>query len=251
MIGGIIMLQVLRTEDNTGVFVVGDYEDLYSLREAISNIIGDKTDYKGYEYVNAVIQRFCYELIHAYRAERESFMTNFDTPSYKFPVLFPEIIFIVNALNDYIIMSDTDDFYINKSSNVSDAIRENVKEKKYIERAYIKFFQASVWNAVNEFVGESAFDEIKPMRDYEQICREGKLRYDDYCKDWIDLLNIRFINCESSRDEYLIEIIKKLSKRDDEYYSKENAMKEHAKDGNISLFLNLLAELNYPDEWDW
>ena len=245
------MLQVLKTEDYTGVFVVGDYEDLYGLREAISDIIGDKTDYKEYESVNAVIQHFCYELIHAYRAERESFITNADTPCYKFPILFPEILFIVNALNDYIILSDTDDFYIYKSSDVADAVRENVRERKYRSRAYIRFFQASVWNAVREFIGENAFNEIKSLREDERICTEGKLRYNGYCRDWIDLLNIRYINCSSSRDEYLVEIIKKLSERDEEYNSKEKAMKEHEKDGNISLYLNLLAELNYPEEWDW
>jgi len=245
------MLQIKRTEDNTGVFVIGAYEDLYNLREAISNLIGDKNDYAGYEYVNAVIQRFSYELIHAYRAERDSFMTNFDTPSYKFPLLYPEIIFIVNALNDYIIMSDSDNFYIDKSDKIPQPIKETVNERKYIDRAYIKFFQASVWNSVKGFIGDGAFNVIKPYRDYEKICSDEDLRYYDYCRDWIDILNIRYINCENYRDEYLIEIIKKLAERDDEYYSKEKAMKEHEKDGNISLYLNLLGELNYPDDWDW
>ncbi|MEA4968857.1 MAG: hypothetical protein VB048_12170, partial [Bacteroidaceae bacterium] len=211
----------------------------------------DKKDYEGYEYVNSVVQHFCYELIHAYRAERDSFMTNFDTPCYKFPVLFPEIIFIINALNDYIILSDTDQFYINGSENVSDAIRETVSERKYIDRAYIRFFQASVWNAVKGFVGHKVFTEIMAFRNFDKICSDGDLRYYDYCKDWIDLLNIRYINCENDRDVYLVDIIKKLAQRDDEYISKEKAMKEHAKDGNISLYLNLLSELNYPDEWDW
>lgn len=245
------MLQILRTEDNAGVLVIGAYEDLYALREAISNIIGDKKDYEGYEYVNAVVQHFCYELIHAYRAERDSFMTNFDTPCYKFPVLFPEILFIINALNDYIILSDTDQFYINRSEKVSDAIRETVSERKYIDRAYIRFFQAAVWNALKGFVGDKVFTEIMGFGNYDKICSDGDLRYYDYCKDWIDLLNIRYINCEDARDVYLVEIIKKLDLRDDEYFSKEKAMKEHAKDGNISLYLNLLGELNYPDEWDW
>ncbi len=81
------MPQIIRTEDKYSVFVTC-YEDLYALREAISNIIGDKNDYEGYEYVNAVVQHFCYELIHAYRAERDSFMTNFDTPCYSFQYFF-------------------------------------------------------------------------------------------------------------------------------------------------------------------
>ncbi len=148
-------------------------------------------------------------------------------------------------------MSYTDKFYIESSDSISDAIKEMVGERKYIDRAYIRFFQASVWNAVKGFVGDKAFNEIKPYRDYEKICKDGDLRYCDYCKDWIDLLNIRYINCEDARDEYLVELIKKITQRDDEYFSKEKAMKEHAKDGNISLYLNSFGELNYPDEWDW
>ena len=46
------MLQILLTEDNTGVNVSGTYEDLFALREAVSDLIGDKKDYEGYEYVN-------------------------------------------------------------------------------------------------------------------------------------------------------------------------------------------------------
>ncbi|GFI61548.1 hypothetical protein IMSAG049_00707 [Clostridiales bacterium] len=47
--------------------------------------------------------------------------------------------------------------------------------------------------------------------------------------------------------ELLAETVKKLTKRDGEYASKEQAMREHAKDGNISLYLDLLDELQYPD----
>ena len=31
----------------------------------------------------------------------------------------------------------------------------------------------------------------------------------------------------------------------------EKAMKEHTKDGNISLFFGILEEIQYPDGWEW
>ena len=49
----------------------------------------------------------------------------------------------------------------------------------------------------------------------------------------------------------LVEAIKTLAVRDEEYISKERAMKEHSKDGNISLFFGTLEEVQYPDEWEW
>lgn len=84
------MLIAEITENNAGINISGDYEDLFALREAISDLAGDKTSYDGYSEVHDVVQKFVFELLHAYRAERDSYKTNFDTPCYKFSVLFPE-----------------------------------------------------------------------------------------------------------------------------------------------------------------
>ena len=245
------MLLVELTENGAGVFVSGDYEDLYFLREAVRNVAGDRTSYEGYEYVHSVVQHFVFELLHAYRAERDSFMTRCDTPSYKFKMLLPEAIFVADALNDYIILAESDAFYINTMTDKNSSLAGKIRERFYIDKAFIRFFQASVWNAVRNVIGEERFESIKPYRDYEAICENKDMRYKGYCREWIDILNIRYINNENSHEDFTVEVIKKLAERDEEYMSKERAMQEHAKDGNISLFLSLLDELRYPDEWEW
>ncbi len=242
------MLKIELTENCIGVSVSGDYEELFFLREAIGNLIGDRTSYEGYAEVNAILQKFVFELLHAYRAERDSFKTNCDTPCYKFNMLLPEIIFIADAINDYMVLSEGDNAYVDRMAENS-LVAEKINERHYIDKAFIRFFQASVWNAVKELIGDKEFDNILSYRDYETICKNKELRYKDFCGDWVDILNIRYINGES--EESVIDIIKKLAKRDDEYISKERAMKEHSKDGNISLFMELLNELQYPDEWEW
>lgn len=244
------MLNIEITENGTGIYISGDYEDLFALREAISSLAGDKTSYEGYEEVHSIVQHFAFELLHAYRAERDVYKTNCDTPCYKFPIMFPEAFFVADALNDYIILSESSQYYVDKMEEKNSSVAQKIKEKKYINKAYIRFFQASVYDAIRRYIGEEELDKIEYLTDSEKICSEGNLRYKDFCKDWVDILNIRYIN-DGAGSGMLVEAIKKLAVRDEEYISKERAMKEHSKDGNISLFFGILEEVQYPDEWEW
>ena len=245
------MLLVSLTENHNGIYISGDYEDLYFLREAVSNMTGDVSSYEGYEYVHNIVQHFVFELLHAYRAERDSFVTRCDTPCYKISMLLPEAVFVANALNDYIIFSESEDFYVYTMADRNSSLADRIKERHYIDVAFIRFFQASVWNAVKELVGNEKFEEIKPYRDFVSICNSKELRYRDYCSEWIDILNIRCINCEETKEQFILDTIENLAGKSEEYLKKERAMKEHAKDGNISYYFDLLEEIKYPDEWEW
>lgn len=244
------MLNVEMTENNTGIYISGDYEDLFALREAVSNFAGDRTSYEGYEEVHSIVQHFAFELLHAYRAERDGFKTNFDTPCYKFPIMFPEAFFVADALNDYIILSENGQFYADKMKDKNSSVAQKIKDKKYLYKSYIRFFQAFVYDTMRKHMGDNKFSEIEKLTDYENICKNRELRYKDYCKDWIDIQNIRYINDGGSGD-MLAESVKKIAVKDEEYISKEKSMKEHSKDGNISLFFGILEEIQYPDDWEW
>lgn len=242
------MFLIERNENNTGVYISGDYEELYFLREAVSALAGERTSYEGYEQVHTVVQKFVFELLHAYRAERDSFKTNCDTPCYKFFMYLPEAIFVADALNDYIMLSESDEYYLDAMQESNSSVTEKIRDRHYIDKAFVRFFQASVWNAVREIIGEAEFEKIEPYRNGEAVCAAGKLRYRGFCRDWVDIMNIRYINDTSG--EFLSEVIKKFADRDEEYFSKEKAMNEHFKEGNISFYIDLLDELKYPDEND-
>ena len=239
------MLIAEITENNAGINISGDYEDLFALREAISDLAGDKTSYDGYSEVHDVVQKFVFELLHAYRAERDSYKTNFDTPCYKFSVLFPEAFFIADVLNDYMELSDGEEFYINKTAGKSSLVAQKIKERKYLYKSYIKFFQTLIYDAIRKYVGDDMFTEIRGIAE-----RGKELRYRGFCKDWVDIINVRYLNAGCG-DAELLNSVRKLAQRDEEYYSKENAMKEHTKDRNISLFFGILEEIQYPDGWEW
>lgn len=244
------MLNIEMTENNNGIYITGDYEDLFALREAVSDLAGDRNSYEGYEEVHAVVQRFAFELLHAYRAERDGYKSNFDTPCYKFPMLFPEMFFVADALNDYIILSENGQFYADRMGDKNSLVAQKIKDRHYLYKAYIRFFQSAVYDAVRKHTGEEAFEEIKELTDCVKICERGELRYKDFCKDWVDIINVRYIN-DGGSGEMLAESVKKLAVKDEEYLSRERAMKEHSKDGNISLFFGILEEIQYPDGWEW
>ena len=239
------MLIAEITENNAGINISGDYEDLFALREAISDLAGDKTSYDGYSEVHDVVQKFVFELLHAYRAERDSYKTNFDTPCYKFSVLFPEAFFIADVLNDYMELSDGEEFYINKTAGKSSLVAQKIKERKYLYKSYIKFFQTLIYDAIRKYVGDDMFTEIRGIAE-----RGKELRYRGFCKDWVDIINVRYLNAGCG-DAELLNSVRKLAQRDEEYYSKEKAMKEHTKDGSISLCFGILEEIQYPDGWEW
>ena len=244
------MLNVEITENYNGIYISGDYEDLFALREAVSGFAGDRTSYEGYGEVHSVVQHFAFELLHAYRAERDGFKSNFDTPCYKFPMLFPEAFFVADALNDYIILSESDEFYVDKMEEKNSSVAQKIKDKLYVNKSYIRFFQALIYDAVRRHMEMEDFEKIKTLTDFEEICRKKTLRYRGFCKDWLDIMNIRYIN-DGGSGKKLAEVIEKLAVKDEEYLSKERAMKEHSKDGNISLFFGILEEIQYPDDWEW
>ena len=243
------MIKIERFENNNGIYISGDYEDLYFLREAVSSLAGDKDSYDGYEEVHGVVQKFVFELLHTYRAERDSFKTNCDTPCYKFEMYFPEAIFVADALNDYIMLWESEENYTYKIEERTSSVIDKMRDRHFIDKAFIRFFQASVWNAVREAAGDERFEKIGELKDYEAICKKGDLRYRGYCKDWIDIMNIRLLN-SYDKEECIAEMIGNFAVRGEEYLSKERAMKEHFKDGNISLYIDLLSELQYPSDED-
>lgn len=220
------MLNIEITENGTGIYISGDYEDLFALREAVSSLAGDKTSYEGYEEVHSIVQHFAFELLHAYRAERDVYKTNCDTPCYKFPIMFPEAFFVADALNDYIILSESSQYYVDKMEEKNSSVAQKIKEKKYINKAYIRFFQASVYDAIRRYIGEEEFEKIEYLTDSEKICSEGNLRYKDFCKDWADIIKHKIYKRRSRQWNAWMEAIKKLAVRDEEYISKERAMKD-------------------------
>ena len=59
---------------------------------------------------------------------------------------------MADALNDYIILSESSQYYVDKMEEKNSSVAQKIKEKKYLNKAYIRFFQASVYDAIRRYI---------------------------------------------------------------------------------------------------
>ncbi|MDF2673772.1 MAG: hypothetical protein K0R09_2037 [Clostridiales bacterium] len=114
------MIFVKNTPNNAGVTVYGDYMDFENLYEALHNITGDEYEFPSYSQIRLRVLAVCYDLRHAMQGDREiEFVDNGmdmdkkrnmgvvcpDKNVYlKINVLWPELLFVTMAINDFIRM---------------------------------------------------------------------------------------------------------------------------------------------------
>jgi hypothetical protein len=123
------MIYVENTPNNTGVAVYGDHRDFEGLYEALHDIVGNEDEFLNHEMVRIRVLAVCYDLRHAMMGDREfefvdNGMDDFkmrklsviapDKNVYlKINVLWPELLFVMMALNDFILL------YAKKKARVS------------------------------------------------------------------------------------------------------------------------------------
>ena len=112
------MVYVKNTPNNTGVAVYGDYMDFENLYEALHTVVGDEDEFVGFEAARTRVLGVCYDIRHALMGDREiefvdngmdeekkrrmSVLASDKNVYLKIYVLWPEILFVTMALNDFI-----------------------------------------------------------------------------------------------------------------------------------------------------
>jgi len=114
------MIFVKNTPNNTGVAVYGDYRDFSGLYEALHDIVGNEEEFSDHEMSRLRVLGVCYDLRHAMMGDREyefvdngmddntkrklSVLTPDKNIYLKINVLWPELLFVMMALNDFILL---------------------------------------------------------------------------------------------------------------------------------------------------
>jgi hypothetical protein len=112
------MLYVKNTPNNTGIAIYGDFMDFEGIYDALHTIVGDEDEYLPYDAARLRVLGVCYDIRHALMGDREiEFVDNgMDEDKMRrlatittdkniylaFNVLWPEILFVTMALNDFI-----------------------------------------------------------------------------------------------------------------------------------------------------
>lgn len=239
------MIYITNTPNNAGVAIHGDYLDFDELYEALHSIVGDEDEHLPYEAARIRVLGVCYDLRHALMGDREIELVDngLDEDMMKrlsmimppknlylvINVLWPEMLFVIMALNDFVLLYQKKCKYPQWDKNT----------------AAVRKFQAAVAECIKQVVSEATYKRIINMmiRSYTW--------FDGYTTQYLDLLNHRFLNMnKDKRLKNLSITVKRLIEKDQEYRAIRSQVFEAARVNNCSAD-DMRLELDFPDDIEW
>ncbi|SHJ72914.1 DUF6904 family protein [Alicyclobacillus tolerans] len=249
------MLTLRNTPNLAGIEISGDYLDLDTLYLALHTAVGDEGEFPAYEGARLCVLGLCYDLRHAVQGDREvGFVPNgmdadrmkflgLIAPEknlyYKVNALYPEILFVTIALNDFIRL------YAKKQAKSAPFPLLDKKNLWDSAIANVRLFQSQVINCVKAVVSEASFKRITNLMHKDYPWTDG------YATQYLDLLNIRYLNIgdREERAKALSTTVKRMVEKGKEYQQVEQEVRAMAREHNCSVEDISLVE-DYPDvEW--
>ncbi len=239
------MIFVKNTPNYAGVTICGDHQDIEELYDALHDIVGDEDDYPSYAASRLRVLGVCYDLRHALMGDREIIFvdngmdedkmkrTSMITPGknvyLSVEVLWPEMLFVQMALNDFIQFKHRNNKHYWWDKTI----------------ATVRKLQAAVADCIKQTVSEAAYRRTLNLmiRDYPWI--------DNYATQYLDFLNCRFLDMEREKRKKNITIMaKRLAEQGPEYQEVRREVIAAAKKHNCPVD-NIKANLDFPEEIDW
>jgi hypothetical protein len=249
------MIQVISTMNEAGVSVLGDFEDIEGLYQALHEVVGDDEELERYAGARLRVLGVCYDLRHALMADRgvEFVENGLDTDKikrlgiiapeknvyYKIEVIWPELLFVVMVLNDFIW------FYAKKQSKGSYTPLTEWRSLWDPAISQVRIFQSAVANCLRETLSEASYSRVlKQMnRTYPWM--------EHYTSQYVDLLNIRFLEMDrDSRQKSISIMIKRLAEKNKEYLTLEQEVTAAARHHQCSIE-DIKIGLDYPEDFEW
>lgn len=239
------MLSIQSTELLTGARISGDFWDLDELINAIHKITGDENKYYDYQGSRLRILNVCYNLRQATKGERQlEFVSNGLTKSiltqhelifpnknayFSMEILWPELIFMAIALNDFIQLH-----------------KELIDSSDWnIDVAAIRKFQAAVADCLEQELNEEEYLVFLRM-----LHTKNPLTF-RYATQYIDILNLEYIQLSwEERKAHLAAFALRIMLEDDEYVSLKSQLMEAAISTKKALH-DIEIKTNYPEKILW
>ncbi|MCL5781501.1 MAG: hypothetical protein M1119_11555 [Firmicutes bacterium] len=249
------MIHVKNTPNNTGVAIYGDNMDFEELYEALHTVVGDEGEFVSYDTARIRVLGVCYDIRHALQGDREiefvdngmdadkmkwmSVITPDKNVYLKINVLWPEMLFVTMALNDFIRL------YARKKAKKSYDVmldRLNIWDESI---AHVRVFQAAIAKCIKKTVSEASFRRMMNLmnKDYTWV--------DGYATQYLDILNCRFLDMSrEKRLKSIPTIAKRLAELGDEYRQVKAEIVVAAKKYNTAEN-NIRALVDYPEHIEW
>ncbi|NLI92577.1 MAG: hypothetical protein GX434_10350 [Peptococcaceae bacterium] len=249
------MIYVKNTPNNTGVAIYGDYMDFENLYEALHTVVGNEDEFVAFDAARLRILGVCYDIRHALMGDREiEFVDNGmdeekkrrmsvlapDKNVYmKIYVLWPEMLFVTMALNDFIRL------YARKKAKKSyDFIldKQNIWDESI---AMVRVFQAAIMKCIKDTVSEASFRRMMNLMNKDYTW------FDGYTRQYLDILNCRFIDMDKEkRLKNIPTMARKLAERGEEYEQIKAEVVAAARHYN-TYEDNIKPPVDYPEDFEW
>lgn len=239
------MLTIQSTELLTGVRVSGDYWDLNELFEAFHQIVGDDNRYYDYLGARQRILVVCYDIKQAIHGEHnielianglnksikkeQQLLAPEKNIYYSFEILWPEVLFIAIALNDFIKLHE--ERFDNTGWNIHIAV--------------CRKFQSNVINCLRDLLAPEHYVA------FWELMQTKKPTVFRYATQFVDILNLQYLQLsKEERVANLAGFLFKLILEDEEYMEVRKQLLETA---NItkSPIHELEFDISYPEKIEW
>ncbi|WP_313892828.1 DUF6904 family protein [Psychrobacillus sp.] len=239
------MLALKNTENLTGASISGDYWDLDELCTALYHITGDENRYFNLQGSRMRLLGITYDLRHAYQGDRNiEFVFNglhkewmkqhdFIAPDknayYSVEILWPELIYALFAINDFIKLYKKD-----KHATDFD-----------IHIVTIRKFQGIIAEGLKE---NMSGEEHKALL---ATIFEPTATVDEYAIQYIDMLNLSYIGMmKEQRTKAFSTVAKNIVEENQEYQSIKQQVIAEANKTKSSIH-DLRLNVEYPEDIEW
>lgn len=239
------MLELENTPNLTGVEISGDRYDFDNLYDALHHIVGTDETVKDHFDARIRVLSLCYDLRHAMMGNRKAFFKlsglNEEQMAYlslssskynlylSFEFLWPELLFIVFSLDDFIPL-------------YAKRVKAHAWDAKIMT---VRHFQSLVANLLEETVTPRQFSNIK------KLMEPTSLQYESYFTQYVDIQNIKWLNMtKEQRQKNLSVIAKRFNSESTEYQKTKAEIIEVAKQYNCNPS-QIHYDRDYPDVIEW
>jgi len=249
------MIQVKNTPNYTGVTISGDCYDFETLYDSLHAITGDEWEWENYEGARIRVLGVCYDIRHALMGHREVMFVENGLDQDKMRhlsvvasdkniyltcnVLWPEVLFVTMALNDFIRL------YARKQAKGNYNALSDYRNIWDQSIAAVRNFQAAIANCMKETIPETSINRVLKLMNHDYYwC-------DDYATQYLDELNCKFIEMDPEKRLKNITIMaKRLAEKGREYQAVKDAVLEAAREYNCHM-TELKTSAEYPENIKW
>lgn len=250
------MIQVKNTPSYTGVTISGDFNDLEALYDSLHKIVGDEGEWQAYEAARLRVLGVCYDIRHALMGNREfmfvengldqdrmkqmSVVANDKSIYLSCNVLWPEVLFVLMALNDFIKV------YARKQAKGNYLALGDYRNIWDFSIATVRNFQAAVVNCIKETIPETSINRVIKLMNHDYSWA------DHYATQYIDELNCKFIEMDAEKRVKNITVMaKRIAEKGREYQAINEAVTEAARKYNCPITEIEVSTIEYPENIEW